>query len=56
MAYKEIRGTKKLQGTAAELAAMTAEQKAAITEGSTYWCWDTKAGYVFASGDWRSVA
>jgi hypothetical protein len=23
--------------------------------GDTFYCWDTKATYIFASGDWREV-
>jgi hypothetical protein len=55
MAYEPIHGTKELIGTAAELAAMIAAQKATMTPGSTFWAWDTKTGYIFAAGDWRAL-
>jgi hypothetical protein len=55
MAYELSTKPKSLTGTAAELAAMTAAEKLTIPAGSTYWAWDTKAGYIFAAGDWRAV-
>lgn len=56
MAIELITNPKDLQGTAAEFAAMTTAEKLTMTEGSTFWAWDTKAGYVFAAGNWRAVS
>jgi hypothetical protein len=55
MAYEKITYSEEYIGTAAELAAMTAAEKAGITPGSTFWAYDTKAAYIFADGDWREI-
>jgi hypothetical protein len=52
MAVEEIIYTKDYIGTAAEMAAMV---KKGVVPGSTFWVYDTKAGYVFADGDWRAI-
>lgn len=40
-------------GSAAEYAAIT--NKEVYHPGDSFYCWDTKTSYVFASGDWRVV-
>lgn len=55
MAFKLIKNASEFIGTAAELAALTAGEKALIKDGSTFWAYDTKAKYIFAAGEFRAV-
>jgi hypothetical protein len=43
---------KEYLGTNAEMLAM---DKTEVSAGSTFYCWDTQSGYIFATGAWRPV-
>jgi hypothetical protein len=53
MAVEKVNYCENLQGTYSEMQAM---DKTKIVAGTQFWCWDAKAGYKFAAGDWRPVA
>lgn len=56
MAIELVKNPQHYQGTAAELAAMTAAEKLKISAGSTFWVTDAKLLYTFTAGDWAVVS
>lgn len=56
MAIEKISFPRSYIGTQAEFDAITSDDKSKkYNPGDTFYCYDTKAAYIFANGDWREV-